>query len=493
MPGVLLCSSVPGAQKYPYTEYPEFQSRTEIMYMVNHAGRFRRAPLFAFLLAAGMLLLAAGGVRHAQAQQPQVITFDEAIRIALDRNIQVKQSGNNIELSARQVFQRRMDFLPSFSMSTNGSRGSGFAQDQAGRNIQFTSQNLNGSLSGQINLFDGFANIAALRQSRHNLQASELTYDQTRETVAFDVASNFLLYVNGGQLVVIQQENLEAQRQLLAQIEEFVNVGSRPISDLYQQQAATAQSELDVLNAERDAELSKARLIQGLQLDPRGEYEFVAPRYEDVPVIPQDYNLQELFDIAFRSRDDLAAQEARILAAQQGVRLAKSVFWPRVDLGGSYRSNYSPDDFMDRSFFDQLDGNRGNSLGFNISYSLFDGFSRNTQVQQAEVQYRNEMLEMESLKQNAALQVRQGYLEYETARKSLEVSETQVLAAERALDASQNRYNVGAGTLVELTQARAQYVTAVSNRVQAQYNFLFQSKLVDFFVGRLDLSAPLFD
>ncbi len=461
------------------------------MYMVNHAGRFRRAPLFALLLAAGMFLLAAGGGRHAQAQQPQVITFDEAIRIALDRNIQVKQSGNNIELSARQVFQRRMNFLPSFSMSTNGSRGSGFAQDQAGRNIQFTSQNLSGSLSGQINLFDGFANIAALRQSKHNLQASELTYDQTRETVAFDVASNFLLYVNGGQLVVIQQENLEAQRQLLAQIEEFVNVGSRPISDLYQQQAATAQSELDVLNAERDAELSKARLIQVLQLDPRSEYEFVAPRYEDVPVAPQDYDLQELFDIAFQSRDDLAAQEARILAAQQGVRLAKSVFWPTVGLGGSYRSNYSPD--INRSFFDQVDGNRGNSLGFSVSYSIFDGFSRNTQVQQAEVQYRNEMLEMESLKQNAALQVRQGYLEYETARKSLEVSETQVLAAERALDASQNRYNVGAGTLVELTQARAQYVAAVSNRVQAQYNFLFQSKLVDFFVGRLDLSTPLFD
>jgi len=463
------------------------------MYMVNHAGRFRRTPLFALLLAAGMFLFAPGEARHAQAQQARVITFDEALRIALDRNVQVKQSGNNIELSARQVFQRRMDFLPSFSMSTSGSRGSGFAQDQAGRNIQFTSQNLNGSLSGQINLFDGFANIAALRQSLHTLQASELAYDQTRETVAFDVANNFLLYVNAGQLVVIQQENLEAQRQLLDQIEEFVNVGSRPISDLYQQQAATAQAELDVLNAERNAELGKARLIQVLQLDPRDEYEFVAPRYEDIPVVPQDYDLQELFDIAFAWRDDLAAQEARIRAAQQGIRLAKSVYWPRVDFGGSYRSNYSPDDFMKRSLFDQLEGNRGNSLGFSISYSVFDGFSRSTQVQQAEVQYRNAMLDMESLRQNAALQVRQGYLEYEAARKSLEVSETQVLAAERALDASQNRYNVGAGTLVELTQAQAQYVAAVSNRVQAQYNFLFQSKLVDFFVGRLDLSTPLFD
>ncbi len=493
MPGVLLCASVSGAQEYAHTEHPEIQSRTGIMYMVNHAGRFRRTPLFALLLAAGMFLFAPGEARHAQAQQARVITFDEALRIALDRNVQVKQSGNNIELSARQVFQRRMDFLPSFSMSTSGSRGSGFAQDQAGRNIQFTSQNLNGSLSGQINLFDGFANIAALRQSLHTLQASELAYDQTRETVAFDVANNFLLYVNAGQLVVIQQENLEAQRQLLDQIEEFVNVGSRPISDLYQQQAATAQAELDVLNAERNAELGKARLIQVLQLDPRDEYEFVAPRYEDIPVVPQDYDLQELFDIAFAWRDDLAAQEARIRAAQQGIRLAKSVYWPRVDFGGSYRSNYSPDDFMKRSLFDQLEGNRGNSLGFSISYSVFDGFSRSTQVQQAEVQYRNAMLDMESLRQNAALQVRQGYLEYEAARKSLEVSETQVLAAERALDASQNRYNVGAGTLVELTQAQAQYVAAVSNRVQAQYNFLFQSKLVDFFVGRLDLSTPLFD
>ena len=491
MPNVLLLDSASGTQKHPLTEYPEIQSRTEIMYMVNHASRLRRTPLFALLLATGMFLLAVGGMRHAHAQQPHVITFDEALRIALDRNIQVKQSGNNIELSARQVFQRRMDFLPSFSMSTSGSRGSGFAQDQAGRNIQFTSQNLNGSVSGQINLFDGFANIAALQQSKHNLQASELTFDQTRQSVAFDVASNFLLYVNGGQLVVIQQENLEAQRQLLAQIEEFVNVGSRPISDLYQQQAATAQAELNVLTSERDAELSKARLIQVLQLDPRDEYEFVAPRYEDIPVVPQDYDLQELFDIAFESRDDLAAQEARIRAAQQGIRLAKSVYWPRVDIGGSYRSNYSPD--IDKSFADQIEGNRGNSLGFSISYPLFNNFSRGTQIQQAEVQYRNTMLEMESLKQNAALQVRQGYLEYEAARKSLEVSETQLLAAERALEASRNRYNAGSGTLVELSQARAQYVAAVSNRVQAQYNFLFQSKLVDFFVGRLDLSTPLFD
>lgn len=461
------------------------------MHRMNHAGRFRRMLLFALLLASGMFLLSPGGVRHAHAQEARVITFDEALRIALERNVQVKQSGNDIELSARQVFQRRMNFFPSFSMSTNGSRGSGFAQDQAGRNIQFTNQNLNGSVSGQMNLFDGFANIASFRQSQHTLRATELTYDQTRQTVAFDVANNFLFYVNGGQLVLIQQENLEAQRQLLAQIEEFVNVGSRPISDLYQQQAATAQAELNVLTAERDAELSKARLIQALQLDPRGEYEFVAPRYEDVPVVPQDYDLQELFNIAFASRDDLAAQEARIRAAQQGIRLAKSVFWPRVDFGGSYRSNYSPN--IDRSFLDQVEGNRGNSLSFNISYSIFDGFSRSTQVQQAEVQYRNAMLEMESLRQNAALQVRQGYLEYEAARKSLEVSETQVLAAERALEASENRYNVGAGTLVELSQAQAQYVTAVSNRVQAQYNFLFQSKLVDFFVGRLDLSSPLFD
>ena len=426
----------------------------------------------------------------ALAQEARTISFEEAVRIALNQNVSLQQVENTVELDARDVFQQRMDFLPDLSFFTSGSRGSGFTQDQAGNNIAFTNQSISGSISTQVNLFRGFGDVASLEEAKYLRDASEYSYDRARQDVVFDVVNSFLLYVNAREQVGIRVEDLESQRQQLAQIEEFVNVGSRPISDLYQQQALTAQAELQVLNAEREAELNKTRVIQVLQLDPFGEYEFVAPDIEEVVFSPESYDLEGLLRAAFEQRADIDAQEERIRAADQGIRIARSSYWPSINLNGAYRSNYSPD--FEEKFFNQLDLNRGNSIGFSISYPIFDRFTRGTTVQRAEVQHENAVLDLQNVRQQVALQVRQAYLDYLTNEKRLDVTATQERAAQQAVEAAEERYNVGAGTLLELTQARAQYVEAVSNRVQARYDFLFQGKLVDYYVGRLDPSEPLF-
>lgn len=425
------------------------------------------------------------------AQETRTITFEEAVRIALNQNILLRQTQNSVEMQSRLVFQRRMDFLPALSFFTSGSRGSGFTQDQAGRNIQFTNSNVSGALSADLNVFNGFGDVAALEQAEHERDASALTYDRTRQDVVFNVVDNFLAYVNAGEQVRIQEENLESQRQQLEQIQEFVNVGSVPISDLYQQQAIVAEAELQVLNAQSTEQVNKTRVIQVLHLDPFGSYEFVAPELDEATITPEEYQLQQLLEAAFSERADIEAQEERILAAREGIRISKSSFWPSVNLGANYRSNFSPD--ANGGVFNQLDINRGNSVGFSISYPIFDQFTRGTNVQRAEVTYQNELLELEDIRQQVALQVRQAYLDYELAEKRVAVTEVQVRAAEQAVEAAQERYNVGAGTLVELTQARAQYVRAASGRAQARYDFLFQSKLVDYYVGRLNPTQPLLD
>jgi outer membrane protein len=457
---------------------------TSIHYILRD--RIRRNRFIAFM----MLIATFAMSGSALAQGTRTITFEEAVRIALNQNVSLQQVENTVELESRDVFQQRMNFLPDLSFFTSGSRGSGFTQDQAGNNIAFTNQSVSGTISTQVNLFRGFADVASLERARYERDASEYSYDRARQDVVFDVVNSFLLYVNAREQVGIRTEDLESQRQQLAQIEEFVNVGSRPISDLYQQQALTAQAELQVLNAEREAELNKTRVIQVLHLDPFGEYDFVAPDIEDVVFSPESYDLDGLLRGAFEQRADIDAQAERIRAADQGIRIAKSSYWPTINLNGAYRSNFSPD--FEETFFNQLDLNRGNSVGFSISYPIFDRFTRGTTVQQAEVQHENAVLDLQNVRQQVALQVRQAYLDYLTNEKRLDVTATQERAAQQAVEAAEERYNVGAGTLLELTQARAQYVEAVSNRVQARYDFLFQGKLVDYYVGRLDPSQPLF-
>src|SRR5690606_34208427 len=258
---------------------------------------------------------------RAAAQDVRQITFEEAVQIALQQNVNLRQSENLVDLDARRVFQRQMDFLPDLRFSTNGIRGSGFTQDQAGRNIAFTNSTLSGTFSTSLNLFNGFADVASLEQARHEYDASALTYDRNRQNVVFAVVDNYLAYISSQERIRIQQENVEAQRQQPAQIAELVPAGARAISDLYQQPAAVAQ-----------AELNKTRLIQVLHLDPFGSYEFEAPSVDETIQPRNQYELESLLLAAYQMRPDIRAQEEQILAAREGIRIARSQYYPRVDL-----------------------------------------------------------------------------------------------------------------------------------------------------------------
>ncbi|MCH8961504.1 MAG: TolC family protein [Bacteroidetes bacterium] len=169
----------------------------------------------------------------------------------------------------------------------------------------------------------------------------------------------------------------------------------------------------------------------------------------------------------------------------------KSNFWPSVNFSISTRSSYNdlaPDSFSDQYF----DRNRNSSVGLSLNFPIFDRFLTRNTVQQANIQLRNVQLDMEDMRQDVALQVRQAYLDYLTDEKRLDVTAKQFRASEQALEAEQERYNVGVSTLVELTQARATYEQSSSDKLEARYNFVFRKKLIEYYIGVLDPTGQLF-
>ncbi|QXD17179.1 TolC family protein [Rhodocaloribacter litoris] len=443
---------------------------------------------YAFLLV--LLTILGHGTTHAQ--QARTITFEEAVQIALERNAAIRRSRNNVGLQATVVSSERADFFPNLNLSSSTSRTYGLTFDQTtGQLVSESTDAFNASASSSINLFNGFGDVASYNQARHALEAEEYTLNRTQQTVLFDLITSYLQVILDREQIQIRQEDLEAQRQQLARIEEFVRVGSRPVSDLYQQQATVASSELALLEAERAAQLSESRLIQVLQLDPFQEYEFVAPSAEEIPLLPREYDAESLLRTAFANRPDLQAQEASIEAALEGIRFARSGMYPSLSLFGSIRTSYSSRNEL-TSFADQLSDNRAQSFGISLSIPIFNRFQTRTNVERARVQYENARLAEETLELQIAAEVRQAYLDYQTAVKRLDVTEKQLQAAEQALAVEQERYNVGASTLVELTQARATYVQAASNRIQAIYRFYFQDRLLEYYQGTLNPTRPLF-
>jgi outer membrane protein len=415
---------------------------------------------------------------------PRTITFNDAVVIALRQNVTIRQAQNATELDDAAVRQQQLQFLPDLRFNVNGSGnlGRNFNQTE-GAIVDQTTGSMSTGISSSVTLFNGGQNVANLRAARLSEQASTQDLERTRQTVVFTVAANYLELVAQQEQLRVQRENLEALQAQEEQIKRFVDVGSRPISDLYQQQASVAAARVSVVETQRALELAKVNLIQTLQLDAAGNYEFVAPAVSQADVSRQ-YNLDSLVARAYAERADIDAEEARVGAAEQDVRAARASRWPTISLSAGYNTALSS--ASDLSVANQLNQRRGGSLGIGVSIPLFDRGSTDLATQRAQIQAENARLSLEQQRQEVAVEVRRAYLDHRSAQERLAAAQAQQRAADQALAATRERYRVGAATLVELTQSQAAQIQAASALVNARYNLVFQQSLMSYYTGELD-------
>ena len=200
-----------------------------------------------------------------------------------------------------------------------------------------------------------------------------------------------------------------------------------------------------------------------------------------------------MLEKALTKRADIKAQKMQIDAAQKQIRVARAEYWPSLSLsanaGSSYSSLYEFGDFSYQFF----DSKPNATIGLSLSIPIFDRSRTENSIAQANIQLANERLTLEHLKQEVTFQVQQAVLDYQMAMKQLKVAEAQLRFARQALEVAEERYNVGASTLVELSQSRAQYVEATNDRVKTHYNLLLNRVAIDYHQGDMDRMITLFE
>jgi outer membrane protein len=155
-----------------------------------------------------------------------------------------------------------------------------------------------------------------------------------------------------------------------------------------------------------------------------------------------------------------------------------------VSLNAGYNSSFSS--ASDLSLADQLDQQRGGSIGIGVTIPLFDRGQTSLAIQQARIDEENARLALDTQRQTVGVDVRRAYLDYAAARQQLAAAEAQLKAGDLAVTTAQKRYEAGAGTLVEVTQARATQVQAASAAITARYGVVFQASLMSYYTGELD-------
>ena len=427
-------------------------------------------------------------------QDEKVLTLDEAMRIAVDANISLKQAANQVKSGEVSVKLSKTGFYPEFSLAASSSRTFGKDYDlTTGTYTAKNSTSLNLSLSSSINLFNGFYDKASLQQSKFELSAMEETLSRSRQAVLYETIQRFFQVVTTREAVKVEQENLESQRLQLIRIEAFCAAGRRPTTDLYQQKAEIAAAEYRILEAQRNYQVNKLLLKQTLGQEADSNYDVLSPDIDRL--LERAGTFTETNDLtkALELRPDVNAEKMQVEAAKKGVKVSQAGYWPKLslfaDVGSNYSSRIEYADFSDQL----LDGNISGAIGLSLSVPIFDKSRTKYGVAAAKINLGNTQLSLEKLEQQVGVEVQKAVEDYRTALKQLEVTAVQAKYTQAALESVRERYNVNAATMVELTQARSNHREAQLSQVEAKFNLLVCRIAIAYYKGDTRTMLSLLD
>lgn len=432
---------------------------------------------------------------HVKAQESvRTITFKEAVKLGLDKNLNLNQQENILISSQVNKMTGVMGLAPQVNVTGNAGRndGNSFNQQQGqvvNGVIDFIGANVNASMP----LFSGLSNFNFYRQASNQYEAQLQLVRRTNQDVIRNVASQYLTCLLDGELYDIQQQNVKTQQQQYEQIKEQVAAGSRAEVDLVNQEFQVKNAELLAVRASITLRNDLTTLAQTLQLDPLTKLELEQPswdfNFEDMNV----EGIDEISTRALENRSDLAQAKFVQKANQFGYQSSKGNYFPNVILFAQYGSRYNyvhpSDNFnpTNRTFEQQFrDDNKQFTYGIQFSIPIIGGFqTRNTTVRNR-IAYENSKLQADNTEITVKSDVIRAHQNYRDARTNYEATNTQLRAATLSYNLEKERYALGVSDIVALTQSNQNFFRAQGDFANARYTLMFQRLLIKYADGTLN-------
>ena len=413
------------------------------------------------------------------APKTHILTLPEVISLALDRNLLLQRSGIQVQLRENEVESEKADFKPNLTASAGiSTRYAADGRDPVWDDGSFT-ESASGSLNSSVTLYRGDEQRASLEQAMSSLEASRKDLDRSQQQILFQSVARYLEAILNLKAIDIQTEELATRLENLERIDFDYQNEIRILADVQRQKALVADSERRVAAANRAYENSLYLLKDLLLLPPRDEVvldlndsDWLEPKNIAEPSIQE--SLARVFE-----RPDLLAQQFRLMAAEQNIRIAESGKKLTLSANAGLRTSYSSrspiGNFGEQYFKNSPDI----SGGLSVSVPIFDRRRTETSIVRARLQQDQEELDLQDLEQVAETDLRLAILNFNTAKLQLKASQEQLRSAEIALEAEQARYDAGAATLLDVT-------TLQSTRLDAAVSV--EESRFDLFVNRLDIA-----
>lgn len=457
------------------------------------------------------------------AENAEQWTLQNCVDYAVKNNIQVKQSGLNVALDRANLTQSKADLLPNL----NGYVGYSY---NVGRSVNpFTNiivdqpvSSQNASLSSSVTIFNGFQKTRTIKRNKIAVEASSYLYKDVQNDISLQVITAYMNILLNNELLANAKLRLINTEMQLERTSKLVDAGSLPESNLLEIKAQNATNELEIINAQNNIEIAKLNLKQLLQLPASEPINIVVPEIDtpDEEVLAE--SVEEIYDTAVEVQPDVKAADALVETSEYNVNIAQSNAYPSITASAFLGTSYSsvaddflpkegspltevertvgylqsdpseavvtiqsiPTEFTENTYVNQLDFNLRRGVQVEMSIPIFNGWQTKTAVSRAKINKEISTMDAINTRNNLRQNIEQAYLDVLAAQKRFAATKIQVEALQEAFRVNEQRFNLGAINSLDYNLALTNLNVAESDLVQAKYDYVFKTKILDFYQGK---------
>ncbi|WP_034057200.1 TolC family protein [Lacinutrix jangbogonensis] len=446
-----------------------------------------------------------------------IYTLQNCIDIAIENNLDLKIKELRAKSSEVSFKETRNKILPSLNMNYNLGINNGRSIDPFTNS--FVNQELtfsNAGLSLDATIFNGFRIKNEIKQSKFNMQASEMEIKEVKQNLTLKVTLLYIQILNNRDVLELSKARLTTTKVQLKRLESQYNNGLGNPATFTDMNGQFTRDQTEIITAENNLKTAVLNLVKLLNIDIDSKNEF--ENYSEIINLEKyQASASTIYNDALENLATFKSKQLRIDAAKTGIKIARANYFPEISLFGQLNTNYSSvaqlftqtgtstietGDFVsingqeqsvmrnERQFEgsrinykDQFDNNLNSVVGITIRVPLFNGFRAKNKIRIEKTQHEEVQVNLKQTKFVFKQSIQQSYNNMETSFKRYQVLKSQVAAYQESFRVNEVRFNNGVSNSVEYITSKNNMETSLLNLSQTKYEYLLRVKILDYYRG----------
>jgi outer membrane protein TolC len=418
------------------------------------------------LLLVISLFAVAGASARGEETQMRNLSLEEALRLALDRNPQVRLASAQVQEAVGRVLQASALRTPSVDLNVDYTRLERVPVIQTPIPPDYTrmetfqlspKENVVGTISIAQALLTGGRAGGTFRQAQAGNEAASLQLDRTRQEIAFSVKQGYYAILLALESTKVAQAAEAAAAEHVRIASAHLAAGTAPRFDVLRAETELSHARQAVIQAQTQRDVAKVALAVVLGQEKPVEF-LLTSAFQQPAAIPEP---AELLQKAINQRPDLKKLQALEKASLASIQVAKSDKKPTVSAVWARQSVLNSSAFS----------TGGWTLMATARFNIFNSTLTRGKIEEANAAVEQTKARFEQLKQAVVLELAQAYLKLRDAREEITAAQKEIEQADEALRVATLRYREGMGTATEEIDAVAAQARARNSYNLALYNY----------------------